>query len=298
MSPQFTSSGQSKPFLIGIDSDGTVFDSMETKHKRVFQPVAIELWGLQPVQEEFYSIAESINLYSVLRGINRFAGLAMAFERLAAQNSEGGELVEGHQDLQEFVESGRPLSFAGLRAYNEAKGSAFLEQVLTWSQRSDALYCEIMKAEGSPSFPHLRASLERASEDADIVVISSSSRGTLFEDWGNAGLLPLVTRVEGQEQGSKCRQLQSALEAGYRADHALMVGDAPGDLEAARECGILFFPINPGAESASWERFASEALDRFLRGHYAGEYEQTLVAEFEGMLQPDIHGLPIEASVT
>lgn len=72
-----------KRYFIGIDSDGTIFDSMEIKHKRVFQPVAIETWNLGPVVDAYCEIAESINLYSIRRGINRFAGLALAFARLA-----------------------------------------------------------------------------------------------------------------------------------------------------------------------------------------------------------------------
>jgi hypothetical protein len=31
-----------------------------------------------------------------------------------------------------------------------------------------------------------------------------------------------------------------------------MVGDAMGDLEAAKANGVLYYPINPGAEDASW----------------------------------------------
>jgi hypothetical protein len=87
---------------------------MEIKHKRVFQPIAIEIWELQSVQDVFCTIAESINLYSVHRGINRFQGLAMAFERLASDTCEGRMVVEGHGDLQEFVSSIGPFSFAGL----------------------------------------------------------------------------------------------------------------------------------------------------------------------------------------
>lgn len=33
-----------------------------------------------------------------------------------------------------------------------------------------------------------------------------------------------------------------------------MIGDAPGDLKAARGNGALFFPVNPGDEEESWKR--------------------------------------------
>lgn len=287
-----------KRYLIGIDSDGTVFDSMVIKHRRVFQPVALAIWDLASVASVYCAIAESINLYSVHRGINRFAGLAMAFERLAVQSPEGRKAVEGYVDLQEFVVSSGALSHAALEEYNRSKQSAFLDRVLEWSQRSDVLYSEIMEAEGNPSYPFVHESLERASEQADIFVISSSSRKTLEHDWGNAGLLPLVARIEGQEQGSKTCQLKSALQGRYAPNCALMMGDALGDLEAAQEHDILFYPIKPGAESASWERFATEAIDHFLNGTYAGDYEQGLLSEFGEILKPDAHDLKIETSAT
>jgi hypothetical protein len=63
-----------------------------------------------------------------------------------------------------------------------------------------------------------------------------------------------------------------------------MIGDAPGDRDAARAVGALFYPINPGAEELSWQRFHAEASDRFLNGSYAGAYEAALIAEFEKLL--------------
>jgi hypothetical protein len=63
-----------------------------------------------------------------------------------------------------------------------------------------------------------------------------------------------------------------------------MVGDAPGDMKAAKANEALFYPINPGAEEESWRRFAEEALDKFINGRYAGSYEEKLIAEFDACL--------------
>ena len=54
--------------------------------------------------------------------------------------------------------------------------------------------------------------------------------------------------------------------------------------QAAKAVGALFYPINPGAEDASWKRFYGEACDRFLNETYAGEYETKLIAEFDAYL--------------
>jgi hypothetical protein len=60
-------------------------------------------------------------------------------------------------------------------------------------------------------------------------------------------------------------------------DKIMVIGDAPGDLQAARQNNALFYPINPGKEADSWERFYKEALALFLEGKYRGSYENTLV---------------------
>jgi phosphoglycolate phosphatase-like HAD superfamily hydrolase len=277
----------SSAYFIGVDSDGTVFDTMEIKHKRVFQPLAVEMWGLQSVESEYNEIAEFINLYSVHRGLNRFQSLIMAFERIAEKSEAAARALDGMAALREFVLSGCPLSVASMRDYNAEKKHPFLDQVLAWSQRSDDLYTEIMEKEGNPPYPRVRETLERAKEKADIMVISSSSKDTLNSDWGDNDLLGLTTRVMGQETGNKKAQIKATLSPAHSPDRSLMLGDAPGDLEAARANQILFFPILPGAEAASWERLESEALDRFFAGTYAGAYEEELLAEFNTVLQPD-----------
>ncbi len=63
-----------------------------------------------------------------------------------------------------------------------------------------------------------------------------------------------------------------------------MIGDAPGDYQAAVANDALFFPINPGDEEASWKRLFDEGIDRFLGGTFAGEYQRQLLAEFDAYL--------------
>jgi hypothetical protein len=63
-----------------------------------------------------------------------------------------------------------------------------------------------------------------------------------------------------------------------------MIGDAPGDHQAAVANNALFYPINPGDEDASWQRFHDEGIDRFLGGTFAGEYQKKLLAEFDRYL--------------
>jgi phosphoglycolate phosphatase-like HAD superfamily hydrolase len=84
--------------------------------------------------------------------------------------------------------------------------------------------------------------------------------------------------------GTKTEHLQFAAASKYPAEKVLMIGDAPGDYKAAKANGVLFYPILPGSEEASWERLQSEALDRFFASTYAGDYEAKLFAEFDASL--------------
>lgn len=274
-------------FFIGIDSDGTTFDTMEIKHKRVFQPMAIEIWGLEPYASSLNEISEKINLYSTSRGVNRFQGLTMTLERLSARHELPEAIVSGIDALKQFVLSGVPLSADNLKRYNETKKHPFIDEVLIWSRRSDELYSQIMDSEGNPPYPGVMEALQKMASDSEITIISSSARGALMQDWGDAGLLKYIKEVKGQETGSKSKQLASALQAHQIPEKALMIGDAIGDLEAARANGILFYPIIPGAEAESWSRFRSEALGHFYEGRYAGTYQQELLDNFYQILAPD-----------
>src|SRR5438552_19081834 len=72
----------SKEFFIGIDSDGCVFDSMEIKHKECFAPMFIKHFRLQAASKYARETWEFVNLYSKMRGINRFPALSNALDLL------------------------------------------------------------------------------------------------------------------------------------------------------------------------------------------------------------------------
>src|SRR3954447_26298587 len=62
-------------FLVGIDSDGCAFDTMELKHEECFIPAFVHHYHLQGVSKYAREAAEFVNLYSKSRGCNRFHAL-------------------------------------------------------------------------------------------------------------------------------------------------------------------------------------------------------------------------------
>ena len=150
-----------------------------------------------------------------------------------------------------------------------------------------------------PPFPYVRESLEALAPQADMICVSATPFEALTREWQEHAIAPFVNLICGQEQGKKaehiCIACGGALDGKggvarvgtrYPAHRVLMIGDAPGDMKAARANHALFYPINPGREEASWQRFHDEAAARFLNDDYAGDYEASLIAEFDSYL-PD-----------
>jgi phosphoglycolate phosphatase-like HAD superfamily hydrolase len=273
-----------RPFFVGIDSDGCAFDSMEIKHKECFCPNTIKWWDLQSVSKYAREAAEFVNLYSKWRGCNRWPALTMVFDLLqerAEVKARGAKITEAKR-VREFMASGKPLSDSGLKAYMAEHPDPELDKALGWSKAVNASIADMVH--GVPPFPYMRESLQALRGSADAVVVSATPTEALVREWEEHDIDKYVRVIAGQEMGSKKQHLALAAKGKYPDDHILMMGDAPGDLEAAKANGVLFFPINPGQEEKSWERFYTEGLARFTAGRFAGEYEAALIAEFETFL--------------
>ncbi|HYW78775.1 MAG TPA: HAD family hydrolase, partial [Thermoguttaceae bacterium] len=137
----------------------------------------------------------------------------------------------------------------------------------------------------------VRESMRKLDEMADILVVSATPQEALTREWEEHDLVDYIVAICGQEVGTKKESLAAATK--YAADHTLMIGDAPGDYNAAVANDALFFPINPGAEEASWRRFHEEGIERFFSGTFAGEYQAKLLAEFDEYL-PEKPPWPVE----
>ena len=104
-------------------------------------------------------------------------------------------------------------------------------------------------------------------------------------EWAEHDLARCVVAVCGQETGTKKKVLASGaqLSALSHADGRRCAGRLPG----GPANGALFFPVNPGAEEASWKRLLDEGLDRFFAGTFAGNYQEELLAAFNRYLPDD-----------
>lgn len=275
-------------FFVGIDSDGCAFDTMEVKHKECFAPNTIKHWNLQAVSKYARQAAEFVNLYSKWRGINRWPALIMVFDLLRERPEVIRRNVEIPQapKIREFITAseteGFPLSNDGLKQYLAEHPDPEFDRAWSWTTGVNTTVADIVY--GIPPFPLVRESLQALKDKADMIVVSATPVGALRREWKEHDIAQYTRVIAGQELGKKALHLELAAKGKYPPERILMIGDAPGDMKAARANDALFYPINPGEEEGSWKRFYQEAMHRFLEGTYAGEYEAKVVAEFERYL--------------
>jgi len=278
-------------YLVGIDSDGCAFDTMELKHKECFIPNIINYWELQGVSKYAREVAEFVNLYSKSRGINRFPALVETLQWLKKRPEvkARGVNIEIPQSLRDWIKKETKLGNPALEKAVQQTGDPDLKRALEWSKAVNHAIGKVVR--GVPPFPFVRESLEMLSCRADIIVVSATPHEALQREWNEHNLTQYTAAICGQEIGTKKESLLAA--AKYPPNHNLMIGDAPSDYQAAVANNALFFPINPGAEEASWKRFLLEGVVRFLSGRFDDKYQAELLAEFESYL-PDRPPWPVE----
>jgi phosphoglycolate phosphatase-like HAD superfamily hydrolase len=272
-------------FFVGVDSDGCAFDTMEIKHKECFTPNIVKHWGLQPVSKYTREAAEFVNLYSKWRGINRWPALVMVFDLLRERREVHARGVVPPEALllRAFINDDTfPKSNDGLHAYMAEHPDPELDRAWDWTTGVNATIADMVHS--IPPFPHVRESLAFLADKADMIVVSATPLEALRREWEEHDIAKYMRVIAGQEMGKKAQHLKLAAGDRYEPDHILMIGDAPGDMKAARANSALFYPINPGHEEASWQRFYNEAVHKFLAGEYAGGYEAHLIAEFDKLL--------------
>jgi phosphoglycolate phosphatase-like HAD superfamily hydrolase len=267
-------------FFIGIDSDGCVFDTMEAKQKEFFIPNAIKYFQLQPIAKELKETWEFINLYSVYRGGNRFTSIIKVFELLSDREEvkcKGFKLPD-LTPLKEWIRIESKLSNQNLRIHFRSNYHPELEKVVNWTE---SVNMEITaRLRPIAPFPHASIAIKEMSSIADLMVVSQTPLEALDREWEQHNLKQYVSAIAGQEHGTKSEHIDLAIKSKYSGNKVLMIGDAKGDLDAARNNGILFYPVIPGKEDASWERFINEGFDKFVNNTFKGDYEESLLKDF------------------
>jgi phosphoglycolate phosphatase-like HAD superfamily hydrolase len=271
-------------YFIGIDSDGCVYDSMEVKQKEFFIPNALKYFDLYPISKILRKTWEFVNLYSIYRGGNRFISIIKVFDLLANNKEiiEAGYKLPDLTSLKEWVKTETKLGNTTLRKYFEANYNPDLEKVVLWTETVNNEISQWLR--NIPPFPHALKAIKVIGPLSDLVIVSQTPLDALVREWEEHDLKKFVKVIAGQEHGTKSEHIALAAKGKYPDNKILMIGDAKGDLDAARNNGILFFPVIPGKEDESWEKFLMEGLGKFFNGTYSGVYEAGLLDDFSKSL--------------
>ena len=286
MTPQelLTSLKPEKEFFIGIDSDGCAFDTMEIKQKECFCPNFIKYYGLQPISKYARETWEFVNLYSITRGCNRFLAVEETLRLLALRPEVKARnfTVPSAAPLIAWTKTETKLGIPTLKKYASEVNDPFINLTLEWSLKVNEDIASLVF--GITPFPFVKECLKKMKPFADIIVVSQTPLEALKREWEENKIDQYVRLIAGQEHGTKGEHLKYAAKGKYSDDKVLMIGDANGDLKAAKSNGLLFFPVNPGKEEESWKRLFKEGLGRFFAGNFKGDYEESLIREFKEYL--------------
>lgn len=265
-----------KQFLLCIDSDGCAMNTMEVKHREIFGPKLVSEWGLETWKDECLAIWNEINLDSSTRGIHRFLGLRMALEEINNRYTQIPDL----KAFVQWTEEEKVLSNNTLLSAFNRNRSICLQKALNWSEQVNR-QVEALRIEEKKPFGNVREILRQMHEYVEIAVISSANPEAVKEEWEYYGLLKYTDILCTQENGSKEYCINILKEKGYAGDCILMCGDALGDLRAAKQNQILFYPIIHGKEEECWKEFQKKGAWLFLKKMYAGSYQEEKIKEFK-----------------
>lgn len=243
-------------WIFCIDSDGCVMDTMTYKHNLFFGPIAAEIFDVHH-REKFLQDWNNINLYSETRGINRFLGLVKTLEK---------NDVTSINRLKHWVSLTKELSNPSLKREIEYSQSEDLLKALKWSEEVNQ---QISQAKGlDKPFLSARDTIKALKKYGKIIIVSSANKEAVQEEWERHELLSLVDELCCQDKGKKEDIIRSVIENGCDLDKILMIGDSPGDLEAANKNKVFFYPILVNKEKESWENLRTDVLFKCLSGDY------------------------------
>ena len=255
-------------YLVCVDSDGCVMDTMNCKHFNCFGPCMVDEWELHEWKDAILERWNVVNLFSMTRGINRFKALAVCLSEIDRQYKK----IEGIEALLHWAETAPALSNDGAaKAAAEAADPAaklVLEKALSWSKAVNAAIVKLPEELKVP-YEGAKEGLAAAHQFADVAMVSSANRDAVEEEWGKFGLLEHTDIVLAQDIGSKAACIKEMLKFGYDLDKVVMIGDAPGDSDAAEKNGVHYYPILVNHEKESWDEATKVAFDKLRSGEYA-----------------------------
>ena len=263
-------------YLVCVDSDGCVMDTMNCKHFHCFGPCMVTEWGLEEWKEEILDRWNVINLFSMTRGINRFKGLAMALKEIDGKYTK----ITGVDALVHWADTAPALSNDGVAKAaaetTDPDAKLVLEKALSWSKAVNAAIVELPEELKVP-YNGAKEGLAAAHSFADVAMVSSANRDAVEEEWGKFGLLehtdimiPSEEFALGHTGKDNAELAAKALYERYKPEVVIVTQGKKG--------GILF----DGDKITSYPVYPAEVVDSNGSGDvFHGAFAAGLVRGFD-----------------
>ena len=246
-----------KKYLLCVDSDGCAMDTMNVKHIKCFGPKFVKVFNITKNVQGVLDRWNKINLYQRTRGINRFKGLAKILCELYPKDTACAE-------FKVWTDTSNELSEAALQHKIKEGAGEIFKKALLWSQATNVAI-KALPDDNKEAFEGVYEALKEAGDTFDIAIVSSANFVAVKEEWQRCALLVLTDCITTQQDGGKSHCIAELIKKGYAPENVVMVGDAEGDLKAAEENGVAFYPILVNHEIESWQNI-NGVLTEFING--------------------------------
>jgi HAD superfamily hydrolase (TIGR01509 family) len=161
-----------------------------------------------------------------------------------------------------------------------------LEETSELGEKIAARRGEIFKSKYLPliqPFPKVRDLLERLASDGFVLAVASSAKEDELDPLlDRAGVKDLISTSTSSDDAENSKPdpdivVAAVKQSGCPKDRAIMIGDTPYDVAAARRAGIEII----GVECGGWRREALLGARAVYRdpAHLLAEYEQSVFAK-------------------
>ena len=177
MANALTDFTKKREFLVCMDSDGCVMNTVRIKHTTVMCPELIRVFALDE-QADFITAAwDEINLHTITRGISRFESVRLVFDRLKNRGIE----IPGSEDIAAWVDTATELSTASLQRELQKTGSLALRKLQEWNNACNRRI-QALEPTFEP-FPGVEESLRQLHAVADVAVVSAANESAIASEW-------------------------------------------------------------------------------------------------------------------
>ena len=213
MANALTDFTKKREFLVCMDSDGCVMNTVRIKHTTVMCPELIRVFALDE-QADFITAAwDEINLHTITRGISRFESVRLVFDRLKNRGIE----ISGSEDIAAWVDTATELSTASLQRELQKTGSLALRKLQEWNNACNRRI-QALEPTFEP-FPGVEESLRQLHAVADVAVVSAAKEQEALETEVGRCIMgqsrfseALLSRLI-DEKAAERKQLQSKVAA-------------------------------------------------------------------------------------